>query len=146
MPLDSVIQEILTRSGTLVFPSNLTALAHLLATPGYSTRQPTGHIVVKGSHGRRVLATDPDGHPLHECEWGMVGGALRLLRARLHLDWGAWIGLVPSGLVNRMTLDLSRKPGWKQLHADDLRGMAAQAMQVPLEEVRFFYRRPGCDH
>ena len=136
---DPVIQEILRRSDTLVFPSNLTALPHLLATPASSARQPTGPIVFYGSHGRRMLATDPDGHPLHECEWGMVGGALRLLRARVRLDWGAWVGLTPSGLVNRMTLDLSRKSGWERLRADDLRGMAAQAMQVPLEEVRFFY-------
>jgi hypothetical protein len=38
-----------------------------------------------------------------------------------------------------MTLDLSRKPGWQQLRADDLRQMAARAMQVPIEEVRLFY-------
>ena len=136
---DPVIEEILRRPGTLAFPSNLAALSHLLTTSAASIRQPSGHFVVYGKHGRRLLATDPDGHPLHECEWGMVGGALRLLRARLHLDWGAWVGLVPSGLVNSMTLDLSRKPGWERLRADDLRGMAAQAMQVPLEEVRFFY-------
>ncbi len=136
---DPVIEEILRRSGTLVFPSNLAVSPHVLATPASSTRRPTGHLVVYGSHGRRVLATDPDGHPLHECEWGTVGGALRLLRARVHLDWGAWVGLTPSGLVNTMTLDLSRRPGWQRLRTDDLRGMAAQAMQVPLEEVRFFY-------
>ena len=136
---DPAIQEIIKRPGTLVFASNLSALPHLLANPASSIRQSTGHLVVYGSHGRRVLATDPDGHPLYECEWGMVGGRLRLLRARLHLDWGAWVGLIPSGLVNSMTLDLSRKSGWERLRADDLRGMAAQAMQVPLEEVRFFY-------
>lgn len=136
---DPAIQEIIKRPGTLVFASNLSALPHLLANPASSIRQSTGHLVVYGSHGRRVLATDPDGHPLHECEWGMVDGRLRLLRARLHLDWGAWVGLIPSGLVNSMTLDLSRKSGWERLRADDLRGMAAQAMQVPLEEVRFFY-------
>lgn len=136
---DPVIQEILARPGTLVFASNLSFLPYLLANPAASTRQPTGHVLFYGSHGRRVLATDPDGHPLHECEWEMVGGTLRLLRARVHLDWGAWVGLRPSGLVNRMTLDLSRKSGWQRLRADDLRGMAAQAMQVPLDEVRFFY-------
>ena len=139
MPSDSPIQEILQRSGTFVFPSNLSALSSLPATPGFSLRQPSGHLVVYGSHGQRVLATDPDGHPLHECDWGMVDGRWRLLRARVKLDWGAWVGLIPSGLVNTMTLDLSRKPGWEQLRADDLRKMAAQAMQVPLEEVRFFY-------
>lgn len=139
MPSDSVIQEILRRPGTFAFPSNLSALPDVLVTPASSTRQPTGHIVVYGTHGRRVLATDPDGHPLHECEWGTIDGVCRLLRARVHLDWGAWVGLTPSGLVNAMRLDLSRKPGWERLRADDLRGMASQAMRVPLEEVRFFY-------
>lgn len=136
---DPAIQEIITRSGTLEFASNRSALSHLPANPASSIRQPTGHLVVYGHHGRRVLATDPDGHPLHECDWGLVDGTLRLLRARLRLDWGAWVGLMPSGLVNRTVLDLSRKPGWERLRADDLRSMAAQAMRVPLEEVRFFY-------
>jgi hypothetical protein len=139
MPPDSLVHEILRRPGTLTFPSNLTDLPHLTAVAGSVSQQPTGHLVVYGSHGRRLCATDPDGHPLHECEWGPVDGALRLLRARVHLDWGAWVGVTPSGLVNTMTLDLSRKPGWQRLRADDLRGMAAQAMRVPLEEVRFFY-------
>jgi len=139
MPPDSLVHEILRRPGTLTFPSNLTDLPHLLCVAGSVSQQPTGHLVVYGSHGRRICATDPDGHPLHECEWGTIDGTLRLLRARVHLDWGAWVGLTPSGLVNVMTLDLSRKPGWQRLRADDLRGMAAQAMQVPLEEVRFFY-------
>ncbi|MCE3225046.1 MAG: hypothetical protein K0S58_3226, partial [Nitrospira sp.] len=98
MLFDPVIQDILARPGALVFASNLAALSP--ANPLRSIRQPTGHLVLYGSHGRRMLATDPEGHPLHECDWGMVGGALRLLRARLHLDWGAWVGLIPSGLVN----------------------------------------------
>ena len=139
MPLESSQQEILRRPGTLTFPANLAEAPHLSASPESCLRQPTGHLVVYGTHGRRVLATDPDGYPLHECEWGTVNGLLRLLRARVHLDWGAWVGLTPSGLVNMMTLDLSRKPGWQRLRADDLRVMAAQAMRVPLEEVRFFY-------
>lgn len=139
MPLDSAIQEILRRPGTLVFPSNLADLPSLLSLSSSVLRRPTGHLLLYGSHGRRILATDPEGHPLHECEWGMVDGELRLLRSRVHLDWGAWVGLTPSGLLNTTTLDLSRKPGWQRLRADDLRGMAAQAMRVPLEEVRFFY-------
>jgi hypothetical protein len=139
MPPDPAIQDILQRSGALVFSSNLAALADSSLTSNLPTRRPTDPIVVYGNHGRRVLAVDADGHPLHECEWGTVDGALRLLRARLRLDWGAWVGLIPSGLIHTMTLDLSRKPGWERLRADDLRGMAAQAMRVPLEEVRFFY-------
>ena len=139
MPSDSAIQDILHRPGTFVFPSNLAALTSWSATDGFAIRQPTGHLVMYGSHGRRVLATDPEGHPLHECDWEVVNGAPRLLRARLRLDWNTWIGLIPGGLVNTMKLDLSRKPGWERLRTDDLRNMAAQAMQVPLEEVRFFY-------
>ncbi len=139
MTADSSLQEILGRPGTLTFPANLAEVPHLSASPSSFLRQSTGHLVVHGSHGRRILATDPDGYPLHECEWGTVNGLLRLLRTRVHLDWGAWIGLTPGGLVNSMTLDLSRKPGWQRLRADDLRVMAAQAMQVPLDEVRFFY-------
>jgi len=77
---------------------------------------------------------------LHECAW-MAGpdGTLKLTCARFQLDWGQWVGLKPEGLVNSTVLDLSRKPGWERLRADDLRRMAAQALQVPFEEVRFFY-------
>ncbi|HPV81945.1 MAG TPA: hypothetical protein PK866_02430 [Nitrospira sp.] len=137
--MDASLQEILSRPGTLTFPSNLADAPRLSTSSASFLRLPTGHLVVYGSHGRRILATDPEGYPLHECEWESVDGKLRLLRSRVHLDWGAWVGLTPGGLVNTMTLDLSRKPGWQRLRADDLRGMAAQAMRVPLEEVRFFY-------
>ena len=139
MPVDVSLQEILSRPGTLAFPSNLADAPRLPASSASCLRLPTGHLVVYGSHGRRILATDPDGYPLHECEWESVNGRLRLVRSRVHLDWGAWVGLIPGGLVNTMTLDLSRKPGWQRLRADDLRSMAAQAMHVPLDEVRFFY-------
>jgi hypothetical protein len=64
---------------------------------------------------------------------------VRLTRARFRLDWGQWIGLKPGGLVNSTVLDLSRKPGWQRLRPDDLRQMAAQALRVPFEEIRFFY-------
>lgn len=139
MSVDVPLQEILSRPGTLTFPSNLADAPRLPAASAPCLRLPTGHLVVYGSHGRRILATDPGGYPLHECEWELVHGRLRLLRSRVHLDWGAWVGLIPGGLANTMTLDLSRKPGWQRLRADDLRSMAAQAMRVPLDEVRFFY-------
>jgi len=103
-------------------------------------RQPSGHLVVYGPHGRRIAATDPEGNPLHECEWSVgPGGVMTLARARVRLDWGQWIGLKPQGLVNRTVLDFSKKPGWQGLRADDLREMAGRAMGVPYEEVRFFY-------
>ena len=72
----------------------------------------------------------------HECEWEWLRGDCPSVPGCI--STGGWVRLIPSGLVNRMTLDLSRKPGWQRLRADDLRNMAAQAMRVPLEEVRCF--------
>lgn len=107
---------------------------------GRVVRQPGGHLVFYGPHNRRFLATDPDGNPLHECEWVTIThGDVTLARARVRLDWGQWVGLKPAGMVNSTLLDLSKKKGWERLQADDLRRMAAQAMRVPFEEVRFFY-------
>ncbi len=103
-------------------------------------RLATGHLVFDGPLGRRILLTDPDGHPLHECEWRECpDGTVQLVSARLHLDWGQWVGLKPGGLVNTMTLDLTTRPGWQTLTRQDLRVMAARAMNVTLEEVEFFY-------
>nr|MBI3614332.1 hypothetical protein [Nitrospirota bacterium] len=137
---DSQILSVLTQPGSLTFPSNLPFAKDLAAAGGRVVRHPSGHLVFYGPDHRRFLATDPDGIPLHECEWSSPsGGTATLIRARLHLDWGQWVGLKPGGLVNSTQLDLSKKPGWQKLRADDLRQMAAQAMQVPFEEVKFFY-------
>ena len=101
---------------------------------------PSGHRVVYGPLGRRILLTDPDGHPLHECEWDeREDGAVRLVSARVYLDWGQWVGIKPDGLMNAMNLDLSTRPGWQTLTRQDLRRMAAQAMGVAVQEVEFFY-------
>ena len=84
--------------------------------------------------------TDPDGHPLHECEWAQVDdGTVRLSSARLYLDWGQWVGLKPNGLVNAMQLDLTTRPDWRTLTRHDLRLLASRAMGVAVEEVEFFY-------
>ncbi len=124
----------------ITFPSNLPLVQDLSTAGGRVVRQLSGHLVLYGPHGRRVLATDPDGNPLHECEWETgASGQAKLVRARVRLDWGQWVGLKPEGIVNHATLDLSKKPGWERLRADDLRHMAAQAMRIPFEEVRFFY-------
>ena len=131
----------LTTPGHLTFPDNLQFKTRLEAGDGRMVRQSTGHLVFYRSDGRRILATDPAGNVLHECEWGLdSSGAPALIRARIRLEWGAWIGLKPSGLLNETTLNLATKPGWQRLIADDLRAMAAQALRVPLEEVRWFYR------
>src|SRR5215467_4914764 len=131
----------LTTPGHLCFPTNLLFAQDLEQAGGRVVRQATGHLVFYRSDGRRFLATDPEGNPLHECEWGIdpTGQAI-LLRARIRLDWGQWVGLKPAGLVNETSLNLASKPGWQGLTADDLRAMAAQALRVPLEEVQFFYR------
>ena len=101
---------------------------------------PTDHVVVYGPLGRRILMTDPDGHPLHECEWGKHDdGTVYLVSARLYLDWGQWVGLKPGELVNTMQLDLTTRPNWQALTRHDLRIMASQAMNVAAEEVAFFY-------
>jgi hypothetical protein len=131
----------LTTPGHLRFPTNLLFAQDLEQVGGRVSCQVTGHLVFYRPDGRRFLATDPEGNPLHECEWGTDStGEVALLRARIRLDWGQWVGLKPAGLVNETRLNLAGKPGWQRLTADDLRTMAAQALRVPLEEVRFFYR------
>jgi hypothetical protein len=138
--VDASASSALTRPGNVVFPANLPFLKDLTAAGGRIARQRSGHLVFYGPNNRRILATDPDGNPLHECEWGKAAsGRTRLIRARIRLDWGQWVGLKPEGMVNTTTLDLSKKSGWQRLQADDLRKMAAEAMGVPFEEVKFFY-------
>ncbi len=104
------------------------------------TIEPGGHMIFWGPHGNRILATDPVGHPLHECAWTEDrNGAVGLLCARVQLDWGQWVGIRPNGIVHSMSLDLTTKPNWQALRADDLRSMAAHSMGVELREVTFFY-------
>ena len=134
------LNSILARPGNLVFPANQALLSQADDNRVKVGRQPSGHAVAYGPAGRRILAVDPAGHPLHECEWSTGSdGSVHLVRARVWLDWDQWIGIKPQGLVNRTILDLSRKPGWQRLSADDLREMASRAMGVPLSEVKFFY-------
>lgn len=131
----------LSTSSHLHFPVNRPFAQDLEQAGGRVVCQATGHLVFYRQDGRRFLATDPEGNPLHECEWGSdATGAVVLLRARIRLDWGQWVGLKPAGLVNETSLNLASKPGWQRLTVDDLRAMAAQALRVPIEEVRFFYR------
>lgn len=127
--------------GHLWFPSTRALAQNFESAGGRVERLSTGHLVFYRPDGRRFLATDPDGHPLHECEWGTGSGSKApLIRARLRLDWGQWVGLKPGGLVNETTLNLAAKPGWQRITPDDLRAMAAQALRVAIEEVRWFYR------
>ncbi|MCI0568832.1 MAG: hypothetical protein L0Z52_11715, partial [Acidobacteria bacterium] len=138
--MDTSTHSALTHPGNIVFPNNIPFVKNLNAAGGRVVRQASGHVVFYGSNNRRFLATDPEGNPFHECEWvTAANGTVKLGRARVRLDWGQWVGVEPEGMVNSTTLDLSGKPGWERLRADDLRSMAAQAMRVSLEEVRFFY-------
>jgi hypothetical protein len=131
----------LTTAGHLRFSTNLPLAQDLEGAGGRVVCQSTGHLTFYRPDGHRFLATDPAGNPLHECEWGTdASGNFVLQRARVRLDWGQWVGLKPAGLVNETTLNLAGKQGWQRLAADDLRVMAAQALRVPLEDVRLFYR------
>ena len=124
----------------LQFPANSCFARDLEQAGGRVVRQVSGHLVFYRPDGRRFLATDPTGSPLHECEWSQdTLGQVHLLRVRMRLDWGQWVGIKPAGLVNETSLNLSHKPGWQRLTADSLRHMAAQTMGVPIEEVRFFF-------
>lgn len=127
--------------GHLWFPSTRAIAQNFSNSGGRVERFPSGHLVFYRPDGRRFLATDPAGHPLHECEWETdANGRATLARARIHLDWGQWVGLKPGGLVNETQLNLATKPGWQRITPDDLRTMAAQALRVPIDEVRWFYR------
>ena len=99
----------------------------------------TGHAIFYGEHGQRILYLDPGGTPLHECVWDPQPVPARLIRARLRLDWGQWIGIKPEGLVNVAVFDLSSKPGWQRLTSRELQHMAARAMAVSPEDVALFY-------
>ncbi|MBM4127345.1 MAG: hypothetical protein FJ247_08375 [Nitrospira sp.] len=126
--------------GHLSFPSTHAFAKNFHHGGGRVALGTTGHLVFYQPDGHRVLATDPGGHPLHECEWHSdADGRVSLARARIRLDWGQWIGLKPGGLVNKTRLNLTTRPGWQRITSDDLRAMAAQAMRVPIEDVRWFF-------
>ena len=123
------------------FPDNHIYKDHWETAGGRIEELPSGHQVFYGQHGQRILLSDPDGYPLHECLWKTdASGVPILVSARIHLDWGQWVGIKPGSLVNTISLDLSKRPGWEQLTRDDLREMAARAMKTDIATIRFFYR------
>lgn len=69
-----------------------------------------------------------------------MAGTTSLTRARVRLDWGRWVGIKPSGLVHETQLNLASRPNWQRITPDHLRAMAAGALRVPIDEVRWFYR------
>jgi hypothetical protein len=119
-------------SGTLWHPPENASALRILVTR-------LGHAVLYGEHGLRILYMDPGGTPLHECAWSINLALPRLLRARLQLDWGQWVGIKPEGLMNVAGFNISQKPGWQHLTKKDLHRMAAQAMRVSPDEVALFY-------
>ena len=140
MPSDTIAFALNT-PGHLRFPSTRTLAESFDKVGGHVETFPNGHLVFYRPDGRRVLETDHVGHPLHECEWESTGvGTVFLRRARVRLDWGRWVGIKPCGLVNEIRLNLTSRPNWQRITQDDLRDLAAGALRMPIEEVRWFYR------
>jgi hypothetical protein len=135
------ISAILQHPDAIRFPGNHIYKDNGDAAPGRMLELPSGHHVFYGQHGQRILLSDPVGAPLHECLWEThPTGLPRLVSARIRLDWGQWVGIKPGGLINTISLDLSKRPGWKDLTRDDLREMAARAMNADINTIQFFYR------
>jgi hypothetical protein len=140
MPSDAIAFALKT-PGHLRFPSTRTLAESIDQVEGRVDTLPNGHLVFYRPDGRRFLETDPVGHPLHECDWESTDdGTILLRRARVRLDWGRWVGIKPGGLVNETRLNLASKSNWRRITPDDLRALAAGALRVSIEEVRWFYR------
>ncbi|CUS33250.1 hypothetical protein [Candidatus Nitrospira nitrificans] len=140
MPSDAIAFALHT-PGHLRFPSTRTLAESFDKIGARVETRPNGHHVFYRPDGRRFLETDPAGHPLHECDWDSTDpGTVLLRRARVRLDWGRWVGIKPDGLVNEIRLNLASRSDWQRITPDDLRALAAGALRVPIEEVRWFYR------
>ena len=140
MPSDAIAFALNT-PGHLRFPSTRTLAESFDKVGGHVEPLPNRHLVFYRPDGRRFLETDPVGHPLHECEWESTGaGTVLLRRARVRLDWGRWVGIKPGGLANETRLNLASRSNWQRITPEDLRALAAGALRVPIEEVRWFYR------
>lgn len=156
MPEKNTLIDILNRPGSIRFDSNKSEVASLLEQPLRPTADntgwflndrlrikiyPTGHIAFYNKEGRRFLFTDPEGHPLHECEWGKdAKGETRLVLLRMQLDSQQWLGIKPAAKTFSTLLDLQNVPGGQSISLDDLRQKAATAWKVPFSEVKYFYR------
>ena len=135
------IQASLQHPEAIRFPENHIYKDSWHKSGGRALKLPTGHHVFYGKDGQRILLSDPDGHPLHECLWEKDTSDLpTLVLSRIRLDWGQWVGIKPGGLANTISLDLSKRPEWEYLTRDDLREMAARAMNADIATIRFFYR------
>ncbi len=141
MDSDLIIHSVLRQKDLFLLSGNHSYGEDFASAGGTVHPQASGHLVFYGATGRRILLTDPEGHPLHECEWAnSVQGVEQLISTRFQLDWGQWVGIKPGHLIYETHLNLSTRPGWESITKDDLRAMAARAMNVSLEHIRFFYR------
>ena len=85
----TTICALLSRPGILSLLGNRTYTTASTLQQITMRRQHSGHLVFYRADGRRILMTDPDGNPLHECEWSeSPDGPIRLIAARFYLDWG----------------------------------------------------------
>jgi len=101
---------------------------------------PMGHLAFYGTHGRRILGADPDGTPLHECEWvSNEDGNIKMTRTRVQLDCQQWGGIIALDTDQVTELELPPSEEGKEPAPDDLRKMAAQAWDVPLDDMRYFF-------
>ncbi len=103
---------------------------------------PTGHMVFYNSCGKRFLFTDPEGHPLHECEWKTDAetGKTELALVRMQLDCKQWFGIKPDANTFSIFVDFKDRPGSADLTLDDLRREAAAAWDIPISEIKYFYK------
>lgn len=101
---------------------------------------PTGHIVFYGTYGRRILCTDPEGTPLHECEWICTEtGVVKMTRARIQLDSQQWVGIRPEATEQVTTFEIPAHQERQVLTPDAFRQAAAKAWEVPLDDLGYFY-------
>ena len=105
-------------------------------------RYSTGHFVFYNSEGKRFLFADPEGHPLHECEWktnAKVKGA-ELASVRMQLDCKQWVGIKPNANTFSVVVNLKEDPRSLEMPLDDLRKKAARAWDIPISEIEHFYK------
>ena len=110
-------------------------------------RYSSGHWVFYNEEGLRFLSLDPSGHVLHECEWDEESESEtpQLSRARMRLDSDQWVGIKPQCKEFSTDIDIKGQPGWESITKDDLRRQAAQAWQVPVDALKYFYRDENFD-
>lgn len=166
MPNDKEILAALTRSGSIRFKANEPEVSRIKEEfpklkqikedgstyfflndrPSVANTRikiyPAGHMVFYSSIGRRFLSTDPEGNPLNECEWEKdeKTGEIRLAYVRMQIDCQLWFGIKPAAKTFTNRLDMKSRKGWESMSKEDLQKQAAEAWDLPLAEVKHFYK------